>query len=52
MWLFALADDRPATVELRPGEFAAAVARHDAIADREAADHDRVWWNWSGCRRA
>ena len=47
MWLFALADDRRATVELRPGELAAAVARHDAIADPDAADHDRVWWNWS-----
>jgi 2',3'-cyclic-nucleotide 2'-phosphodiesterase (5'-nucleotidase family) len=47
MWLFALADDRPVTVELRPGELAAAVARHDAIADPSARDADRVWWNWS-----
>jgi hypothetical protein len=47
MWLFALADDRPATVELRPGELAAAVARHDAIADPDVPEHDRVWWNWS-----
>ncbi|MDF2738852.1 MAG: hypothetical protein K0S88_218 [Actinomycetia bacterium] len=47
MWLFAVADDRPAVVELRPGEFAAMVARHDAIADPGARDADRVWWNWS-----
>jgi 2',3'-cyclic-nucleotide 2'-phosphodiesterase (5'-nucleotidase family) len=47
MWLFAVADDRPAVVELRPGELAAAVARHDAIADPGARDADRVWWNWS-----
>jgi 2',3'-cyclic-nucleotide 2'-phosphodiesterase (5'-nucleotidase family) len=47
MWLFGLADDRPAVVELRPGELAAAVARHDAIADPGARDGDRVWWNWS-----
>jgi hypothetical protein len=47
LWLFALADDRPVTVELRPGELAAAVARHDAIADPDASHHDRVWWNWS-----
>jgi 2',3'-cyclic-nucleotide 2'-phosphodiesterase (5'-nucleotidase family) len=47
MWLFALADDRPAVVELRPGELAAIVARHDAIADPDARDGDRVWWNWS-----
>jgi len=47
MWLFARADDRPAVVELRPGELAAAVARHDAIADPAARDADRVWWNWS-----
>jgi 2',3'-cyclic-nucleotide 2'-phosphodiesterase (5'-nucleotidase family) len=50
MWLFALADDRPATVELRPGELTAAVARHDAIADPGARDSDRVWWNWSRMR--
>ncbi|HEV3464458.1 MAG TPA: hypothetical protein VG846_10815, partial [Actinomycetota bacterium] len=50
MWLFALDDDRPATVELRPGELAAAVARHDAIADPGARDSDRVWWNWSRMR--
>jgi hypothetical protein len=47
MWLFALPDDRPVTVELRPGELAAAVAGHDAIADPGARDADRVWWNWS-----
>jgi 2',3'-cyclic-nucleotide 2'-phosphodiesterase (5'-nucleotidase family) len=47
MWLFALADDRPATVELRPGEFVAAVARHNAISDPSARHTDRVWWNWS-----
>jgi 2',3'-cyclic-nucleotide 2'-phosphodiesterase (5'-nucleotidase family) len=47
MWLFAVADDRPAVVELGPGELAAAVARHDAIADPGARDADRVWWNWS-----
>jgi hypothetical protein len=47
MWLFALADDRPAVVELRPGEFAAMVARHDAIADPATRDADWVWWNWS-----
>jgi len=47
MWLFALADDRPATVELRPGEFATVVARHEATADPTARDADRVWWNWS-----
>gem|GEM_PF-4684402 len=47
MWLFAVADDRPAVVELRPGELAAAVARHDAIADPGNRDTDRVWWNWS-----
>jgi 2',3'-cyclic-nucleotide 2'-phosphodiesterase (5'-nucleotidase family) len=47
MWLFALADDRPAVVELRPGDFTAMVARHDAIADPAARDADRVWWNWS-----
>jgi hypothetical protein len=47
MWLFALADDRPATVALRPGEFAALVARHDAISDPGARNADRVWWNWS-----
>jgi hypothetical protein len=47
MWLFALADDRPAVVELRPGELAAAVARHDATANPEARHADRVWWNWS-----
>jgi 2',3'-cyclic-nucleotide 2'-phosphodiesterase (5'-nucleotidase family) len=47
MWLFALTDDRPVTVELRPGEFVAAVARHDAIADPSARHADRVWWNWS-----
>ena len=47
MWLFALADDRPAVVELRPGEFSTMVARHDAIADPAASDADRVWWNWS-----
>jgi 2',3'-cyclic-nucleotide 2'-phosphodiesterase (5'-nucleotidase family) len=47
MWLFAVADDRPAVVELRPGELAAMVARHDAIADPGARDADRVWWNWS-----
>ena len=33
MWLFGVVDDRPAVVELRQGELAAAVARHDAIAD-------------------
>jgi 2',3'-cyclic-nucleotide 2'-phosphodiesterase (5'-nucleotidase family) len=47
MWLFAVADDRPAVVELRSGELAAMVARHDAIADPRARDADRVWWNWS-----
>ena len=47
MWLFALADDRPATVELRPGEFVAAVTRHNAISDPSARHTDRVWWNWS-----
>jgi 2',3'-cyclic-nucleotide 2'-phosphodiesterase (5'-nucleotidase family) len=47
MWLFGVVDDRPAVVELRPGELAAAVARHDAIADPGAHDADRVWWNWS-----
>jgi hypothetical protein len=47
MWLFAVADDRPAIVELRPGELTAAVARHDAIADPGNRDTDRVWWNWS-----
>jgi 2',3'-cyclic-nucleotide 2'-phosphodiesterase (5'-nucleotidase family) len=47
MWLFGVVDDRPAVVELRPGEFAAAVARHAAMADPEARDADRVWWNWS-----
>ena len=47
MWLFGRVDDRPAVVELRPGELAAAVARHDAIADPAARDADRVWWNWS-----
>jgi hypothetical protein len=47
MWLFALADDRPATVELGPGELVAAVARHDAISDPSARDTDRVWWKWS-----
>jgi 2',3'-cyclic-nucleotide 2'-phosphodiesterase (5'-nucleotidase family) len=47
MWLFALADDRPVTVELRPGELEAAVAGHDAIADPSARHADRVWWNWS-----
>jgi 2',3'-cyclic-nucleotide 2'-phosphodiesterase (5'-nucleotidase family) len=47
MWLFAVADDRPAIVELRPGELAAAVAGHDAISDPRARDADRVWWNWS-----
>jgi hypothetical protein len=36
MWLFALADDRPAILELRPGELAAMVARHDATADPTA----------------
>ena len=29
------------------GGLAAAVARHDAIADPGARDADRVWWNWS-----
>jgi 2',3'-cyclic-nucleotide 2'-phosphodiesterase (5'-nucleotidase family) len=47
MWLFGVVDDRPAVVELRPGELAAAVARHDAITDPGARDADRVWWNWS-----
>jgi 2',3'-cyclic-nucleotide 2'-phosphodiesterase (5'-nucleotidase family) len=47
MWLFGVVDDRPAVVELRPGELAAALARHDAIADPQARDADRVWWNWS-----
>jgi 2',3'-cyclic-nucleotide 2'-phosphodiesterase (5'-nucleotidase family) len=47
MWLFAVADDRPAVVELRPGELATMVARHDAIADPGAREADRVWWNWS-----
>jgi hypothetical protein len=47
MWLFGVVDDRPAVVELRPGELAAAVARHDAIADPGARDADWVWWNWS-----
>jgi hypothetical protein len=47
MWLFALADDRPVTVELRQGELQAAVARHDAISDPSARTADRVWWNWS-----
>jgi Calcineurin-like phosphoesterase len=47
MWLFALADDRPVVVELRPGEFATVVARHDATADPSARHTDRVWWNWS-----
>jgi 2',3'-cyclic-nucleotide 2'-phosphodiesterase (5'-nucleotidase family) len=50
MWLFGVVDDRPAVIELRPGELAAAVARHDAIADPEARDADRVWWNWSRMR--
>jgi 2',3'-cyclic-nucleotide 2'-phosphodiesterase (5'-nucleotidase family) len=50
MWLFALVDDRPAIVELRPGELAAAVARHDAIADPGTRESDRVWWNWSRMR--
>jgi 2',3'-cyclic-nucleotide 2'-phosphodiesterase (5'-nucleotidase family) len=50
MWLFGVVDDRPAVVELRPGELAAAVARHDAIADPAARDADRVWWNWSRMR--
>jgi hypothetical protein len=40
-WLFGVVDDRPAVVELRPGELAAAVARHDAIADPGARDADR-----------
>ena len=47
MWLHGRVDDRPAVVELRPGELAAAVARHDAIADPAARDADLVWWNWS-----
>jgi 2',3'-cyclic-nucleotide 2'-phosphodiesterase (5'-nucleotidase family) len=47
MWLFAVADDRPAIVELRPGELSTMVARHDAITDPDARDADRVWWNWS-----
>jgi hypothetical protein len=47
MWLLGRVDDRPAVVELRPGELAAAVARHDAIADPAARDADLVWWNWS-----
>ena len=47
MWLFGVVDDRPAVVELRPGELAAAATRHDAIADPGARDADRVWWNWS-----
>jgi 2',3'-cyclic-nucleotide 2'-phosphodiesterase (5'-nucleotidase family) len=47
MWLFALADDRPVSVELRPGEFQDAVAGHDAISDPQARHADRVWWNWS-----
>ena len=47
MWLFAQAVDRPAVVELRPGELAAAVAGHNATADPAAREADRVWWNWS-----
>ena len=47
MWLFALADDRPVSVELHPGEFQDAVAGHDAISDPQARHADRVWWNWS-----
>jgi 2',3'-cyclic-nucleotide 2'-phosphodiesterase (5'-nucleotidase family) len=43
MWLFGVVDDRPAVVELRSGELAAAVARHEAIADPGARDADRVW---------
>jgi 2',3'-cyclic-nucleotide 2'-phosphodiesterase (5'-nucleotidase family) len=50
MWLFALPDDRPAVVELRPGELAAAVAGHDAISHPDARHTDRVWWNWSRMR--
>jgi hypothetical protein len=50
MWLFGLPDDRPATVQLQPGELAAAVAGHDAIADPAARDSDRLWWNWSRMR--
>ena len=44
------ADDRPAVVELRPGELSAMVARHDAIADPVAREADWVWWNWSRMR--
>jgi hypothetical protein len=47
MWLFALADDRPAILELRPDELASLVARHDAVTDPGARDADQVWWNWS-----
>jgi Calcineurin-like phosphoesterase len=41
-------DDRPAVVELRPGELAALVAAHDAIADPGARYADHLWWSW--CR--
>jgi 2',3'-cyclic-nucleotide 2'-phosphodiesterase (5'-nucleotidase family) len=38
----------PVVVELRPGEFAAAVAAHDRAADPASREHDGIWWNW--CR--
>ena len=47
MWLFAVADDRPAVVELRPASSRG--RRRSAQRDRRPGrrDADRVWWNWS-----
>nr|WP_161556630.1 metallophosphoesterase [Micromonospora acroterricola] len=48
MRLFGQADDRPAVVQLRPGEYAALHRTVTAWADPANPAGDQVWWNW--CR--
>ncbi len=44
--LFGDADDRPAVVGLRPGEFDTVLRTVAAVADPANPAGDRVWWNW------
>ena len=43
--LFPYADDRPVVVTVRPGEYRAALAAHDAVTDPRATAADHLWWN-------
>ncbi|RLP93544.1 hypothetical protein EAD89_05865 [Micromonospora sp. BL4] len=46
MRLFGQADDRPAVIHLRPGEYRTLLRAVTAVADPANSAGDHVWWNW------